>query len=497
MNLVTANHSFQYELEKLLRVFFPAAKIAVTAAPNGEKDLALTALERTPSGANLTVTLSVFGETRTKNAAVSTSEKQFDDTDDALFERKLALLLFDLLCDATGYVPPWGILTGVRPAKLMNHLVRHWGEAAATSYFQNELRVSEEKTGLALSVAQEEAPIMATGDPRSFSLYVSIPFCPSRCSYCSFVSHSNEHAKKLIPDYVRLLCEELKETGALAKRLGLNLESVYIGGGTPTALSAEQLKKVTDAVGENFALTPGVEYTIEAGRPDSVTDEKLDVIRNCGATRISINPQTFNDGVLETIGRRHTAAQTEEAMRMARRHGFDNINMDLIAGLPTDSPDSFRTTLEKTLAFRPENVTVHTLSRKRAATMVTEKLESGDAEEANAMLDEAKRTLTAADYVPYYMYRQSNCLGNLENVGWAKPGFACRYNVYMMEETHTVLAVGAGAVTKLCAPFENQIERIFNFKYPYEYISRFDELLQRKERVPAFYDEFFSTKGGE
>ncbi|MBQ5969174.1 MAG: coproporphyrinogen dehydrogenase HemZ [Clostridia bacterium] len=497
MNLVTVNHSFQYELEKLLRVFFPAAKIAVTTEPNGEPDVALTVLERTAGGANVTATLCVFGKTRTETAFVSDTETQFGDTDDSLFERKLALTLFSLLCDATGYTPPWGILTGVRPAKLMNHLVHGWGEAAGTAYFRNELRVSEEKTALALAVARQEAPIMATGDPRSFSLYVSIPFCPSRCSYCSFVSHSNEHAKKLMPDYVRLLCGELRETARIAAQLDLKLESVYIGGGTPTALSAEQLRTVTDAIGTHFALTPGVEYTIEAGRPDSVTDEKLDVIRNCGATRISINPQTFNDSVLEAIGRRHTGAQTETAMHMARSHGFDNINMDLIAGLPTDTFDSFCATLETTLSFRPENVTVHTLSRKRAATMVTEKLESGDAEAANAMLDHAKRVLTAAGYVPYYMYRQSNCLGNLENVGWARPGFACRYNVYMMEETHTVLAVGAGAVTKLCAPAENQIERIFNFKYPYEYISRFDELLARKQRIPAFYDEVFATKGGE
>ena len=496
MNLVIVNHTYQYELEKLLRVFFPSAKVTVTTARSDEADYALTQLDPAPDGAVLSVTLCVFGSERTRTGHAHFSEKQFGDTDDALFERKLALLLFDLLCEATGYTPPWGILTGVRPAKLMSNLRRDFGEDAAAAYFQKELRVSAEKTALALAVAAQEAPLMETGDPRSFSLYVSIPFCPSRCSYCSFVSHSNEHAKKLMPDYVRLPCEELKATARLADETGLHLESVYIGGGTPTALSAPQLKTLTDCIAAHFDLRPGVEYTIEAGRPDSVTEEKLDVIRNSGATRISINPQTFNDSVLAAIGRRHTGGQTIEAMHLARAHGFCNINMDLIAGLPTDTSESFRATLETTLSFSPENITVHTLARKRASTLVTERLETGDAEAAGAMLEYASKTLTNAGYVPYYMYRQSNCLGNLENVGWTKPGFACRYNIYMMEETHTVLAVGAGAVTKLRAPFENKIERIFNFKYPYEYISKFDELLRRKDRIPAFYRAVCPSESG-
>jgi oxygen-independent coproporphyrinogen-3 oxidase len=398
-------------------------------------------------------------------------------------------LLYDLLRALTGYTPPWGILTGVRPAKLMSRLVRDWNEERAAAYFQNELLVQPEKTALAQSVARAEAPVLADSRPESFSLYISIPFCPTRCSYCSFVSHSNEGAKKLIPRYLDHLLREIAATGDLAKQLGLRLESIYIGGGTPTALNAEDLTRITGCIRERFDFSTLREYTIEAGRPDSVTPEKLLAIQNGGATRISINPQTFNDDVLREIGRRHTAKQTKDALVLARSLGFDNINMDLIAGLPTDTVESFQNTLETTLSFLPENVTVHTLALKRAATLVTEQLPVGDAAQTEQMLALAFDALSSAGYAPYYMYRQSNCIGNLENVGWAKQGRECLYNVYMMEECHTVLACGAGAVTKLCVPNSTNVERIFNFKYPYEYIDRFDELMARKVRVEAFYRE--------
>ena len=495
MNLVIDNHSFQYETEKMLRVFFPATKIAVTNVRNDETDFVLTSLSLPEDGAEIAVSYSLLGKSAAKTLKVSRGEAVFGERDDDLYERRMVQVLYDLLRDLTGYTPPWGILTGVRPAKLMLVLSNRFGEEAATTYFRTELRVSAEKTALALSVAKTETPITLESTPRSFSLYVSIPFCPSRCSYCSFVSHSNDQAKKLIPRYVELLCRELEETAALAKQRDLHLESVYIGGGTPTALSAQDLKTVTDAIRQHFDLTPETEFTIEAGRPDSVTDEKFDVIKAAGATRISINPQTFNDNVLRTIGRRHTSEQTETALRMARRHGFDNINMDLIAGLPTDTPASFQYTLETTLSFDPENITVHTLAHKRASTLVTKQFETGSVEAAGEMLSYAMKRLTEEGYVPYYMYRQSNCLGNLENVGWAKKGYACRYNIFMMEETHTVLAVGAGAVTKLRSPFSVDLERIFNHKYPYEYIDRFDELIERKRRILSFYDEVFAGEG--
>lgn len=488
MNLVIINHDYHYELENLLRLFFPNEKIEVTNEKNGDDRFVLTEIQKDENGATVSITL-CFGEILFEKEQFSFSNKLADETEESFLERKTAQLLFKLLQKATGYTPPWGILTGVRPAKLMTNLSSSWGEEMAKEYFSKELFVSDEKISLASSVAKKEQPIIQKSEKNSFSLYVSIPFCPTRCSYCSFVSHSNESAKKLMPDYVKLLCKEIEETGKIAKKLSLKLESVYIGGGTPTALTAEFLKDVTDAIGKNFNITENCEYTIEAGRPDSVTDEKLEVIKKSGAKRISINPQTFSDSVLEAIGRKHTSAMTETAMFKAREHGFKNINMDLIAGLPTDNFESFKNTLSKTLSFEPENVTVHTLALKRSSTLVTEEKEKGSAAEAQKMLSFAFKTLTENGYEPYYMYRQSKCLGNLENVGWAKRGYECRYNVYMMEECHTVLACGAGAVTKLRSPNSGVIERIFNFKYPYEYINRFDELLDRKKRVAEFYDE--------
>lgn len=485
MYLINRNHKFHYEMENLLRVFFPE-KITVTEeAPAGE-DYVLTELSD-----GITVRI-VIGE-KTLEDTYLYDEKE---TDSAELERLMAVMMFNLLSDYTGYTPPWGILTGVRPAKLMTNLMKEMGEESAVEYFSEKLHVSEKKTKLALLVSKAESPIIsAASDPDSYSLYISIPFCPTRCSYCSFISHSNESAKKLIPEYVEKLCDELRVTGDIAKELKLKLESIYIGGGTPTVLSALQLKNITDCVKDNFDLSAIKEYTIEAGRPDSITSDKLDVIKESGCTRISINPQTFNDDVLKEIGRQHSAQMTVDSFSLAREKCFNNINMDLIAGLPTDTLQSFEETLNKTIALSPENITVHTLSLKRSSNIVTENRRTNSGELASEMLELCQQKLTEAGYLPYYMYRQSKCLGNLENVGWAKKGYEGLYNVYMMEECHTVLSVGAGAVIKLKKPDANEIERIFNYKYPYEYISGFEEILKRKEYIYGFYEKTVMTGG--
>ena len=485
MYLVLNDRRFQYETENLIRVFFVNETITVTDSPiDGENGVAAFALD-----GEIKIQLNLNGKSYSGYQILDFSLMNEDDTEQSFTERKLELMLFELLKEATGYTPPWGILTGVRPAKLMTRLLEKSGEERALAYFTDELKVSEKKAELALKVAKNEAPIIASSTEKSFSLYISIPFCPTRCSYCSFVSHSNEKAKKLIPGYVKLLCREIELTGKIVSSLGLKLESVYMGGGTPTALDAASLKTVTDSVRENFDLSSCREYTIESGRPDSITREKLEIIKNCGAGRISINPQTFNDSVLKEIGRRHTSQMTKDSMLLARDCGFDNINMDIITGLPTDTLESFENTVDTVLSFAPENVTVHTLALKRSSSLVTEDKERGDGETANRMLILASEKLTAAGYQPYYMYRQSKCLGNLENVGWAKKGYECLYNIFMMEECHTVLAVGAGAVTKLKNPNSNEIERIFNYKYPYEYMNGFSEIEKRKERIISFYRE--------
>lgn len=485
MYLINKNHKFQYEMENLLRVFFPE-KITVSEEIPENEDYCITELNVTL----IRVTLSVLSKEYTAEKEFSLSDKLCDETDESYLERKMALMMFDLLRVVTGYTPPWGILTGVRPAKLMSNLCNKYGELWAITYFTDELQVSEEKTALALTVAKKEAPIIEGSSPDSYSLYVSVPFCPTRCSYCSFISHSNESAKKLIPEYVDKLCDELEITGSIAKELKLKLESIYIGGGTPSVLSAEQLKRVTDAISENFDVPSVREYTIEAGRPDSTTKEKLEVMKNCGCTRISINPQTFNDEVLREIGRNHTSEMTLDCFADARETGFDNINTDLIAGLPSDTLESYEKTLDKAIELSAENITVHTLALKRSSNIVTESRKTNSGIVAAEMLSLTQKRLTEAGYVPYYMYRQSKCLGNLENVGWTKEGNECLYNVYMMEECHTVLAVGAGAVIKLKAPDSGEIERIFNYKYPYEYISGFDEIIRRKDYIGEFYRKY-------
>ena len=333
----------------------------------------------------------------------------------------------------------------------------------------------------------------ATSKPDSFSLYVSIPFCPSRCSYCSFVSHSvqNEKAKNLLPTYVDLLTKELIETAEIAKNIGVTLESVYIGGGTPTTLSADQLEAVIKAIENNFDMTSCREFTVEAGRPDTITEEKLRVIKNSSVNRISINPQTFNNSVLEAVGRKHTAEDTIRIFNMAREMGFDNINMDLIAGLPTDTVDGYKYSLDTAIALNPENITVHTLAVKRASGIGqnSPELAVKSANDASQMIDYTYEKLSES-YHPYYMYRQSKSAGALENVGWAKGDTECIYNIFMMEECHTILSCGGGAVTKLKAPNGDEIERIFNFKYPFEYINNYEILRDRKKRIIEFYNTY-------
>lgn len=481
MNLCLIGHKFQYELEKLIRIFMPFEKIEFFDCEALSETCAVTRLENDKAKAYL----NLYGDTYN-------CEMLLENADEKEQELKLALCLYTCFVKATGYTPKWGILTGVRPAKLYSRLVKQTGLEKTEEYFKNTLKVSDEKLRLCQSAVKGEEKITSLLRPDSFSLYISVPFCPTRCSYCSFVSHSVEQARRLIPEYVKLVCEEIRKNGEIAKELGLRLETVYIGGGTPTTLSAEELTAVMNRVRESFDLSNLREYTVEAGRPDTITSDKLNAVKAGGATRISINPQTMNDAVLAEIGRQHTAAQTLEAFKKARKLGFDNINMDLIAGLPTDTLESFKNTVNEILKLDPESVTVHSLSMKRSSNLnVSGRLpEIEIGKTAGEMVDFANKTLCDNGIFPYYMYRQSKTVGNLENVGYAKKGYECFYNVYIMDETHTILAGGASAVTKLKQPKGPLIERIFNFKYPYEYINRFDEIISRKDGIYKFYNNF-------
>lgn len=479
MNLYVKNHNFHFELENLTRLFFPNEKITVIRDFSEPQPPYIY----TEVSDKITISVNIGSFNKSETAL-----KKLTDDDNELVS---AQLLYKLLCDFTGLTQPWGILTGVRPVKLLRRLAEESSEEQAVKKFEKDFFVSNEKIALSRETEHNERKILELSKPESFSLYVGIPFCPSRCSYCSFVMASIERAEKLIEPYTKLLCEEIKRTAEIANKLGLRLETVYFGGGTPTTLSAEQLDTVLRTVNKSFDMSTCREFTVEAGRPDTIDIAKLFALKENKVDRISINPQTVNDEVLKTIGRKHTAQQFFDAFELARKCGFDNINTDLIAGLPTDTPESFKNSLDSIVRLNAECITVHTLCMKRASRLTTEgvTLDLQQARDAREMLAYTQNILGQNEYIPYYMYRQSRMVGNLENVGWSKRGFESLYNVYVMDETHTILACGSGGVTKLKRNNPDYLERIFNFKYPYEYIDRFDELIQRKSGIMQFYGQ--------
>lgn len=479
MNLYVKNHNFHFELENLTRLFFPNEKITVIRDFSEPQPTYIY----TEVSDKITISVNIGSFNKSETAV-----KKLTDDDNELVS---AQLLYKLLCDFTGLTQPWGILTGVRPVKLLRRLAEESSEEQAVKKFEKDFFVSNEKIALSRETEHNERKILELSKPESFSLYVGIPFCPSRCSYCSFVMASIERAEKLIEPYTKLLCEEIKRTAEIANKLGLRLETVYFGGGTPTTLSAEQLDTVLRTVNKSFDMSTCREFTVEAGRPDTIDIAKLFALKENKVDRISINPQTVNDDVLKTIGRKHTAQQFFDAFELARKCGFDNINTDLIAGLPTDTPESFKNSLDSIVRLNAECITVHTLCMKRASRLTTEgvTLDLQQARDAREMLAYTQNILGQNEYIPYYMYRQSRMVGNLENVGWSKKGFESLYNVYVMDETHTILACGSGGVTKLKRNNPDYLKRIFNFKYPYEYIDRFDELIQRKSGIMQFYGQ--------
>ena len=485
MHLYLRGHDYHFELENVCRLFLPLEKVETHHEEEPSLcDGLIVQCDMAPMGEGYhlacRVRLDGFDERLTAEVAK-----------DADSELELCTLLYHLLVKLLGFTHGWGLITGVRPVKLLRRLTREMGREAALDYYRNKLLVSEAKTSLCETTLRMEDQLLALSRPDSFSLYVSIPFCPTRCDYCSFVSQTVVQAKKLIPTYVEQLCREIAYTGELARQLGLRLETVYFGGGTPTTLSAEQLTDLFRAVENSFDLSTVREYTVEAGRPDTVTPEKMAAIHAAGVGRVSINPQTLQPAVLAGIGRKHTVEQFYNAFEMARKAGFANINTDLIAGLPGDDYEGFADTLDRILALNTESVTVHTLSMKRASNiMLQHRPDFGVEDDAVRMVRLSAEQLPQAGYVPYYLYRQSRTVGNQENVGWSKPGCEGLYNVYIMDETHTILGCGAGAVSKLKQPGTDYLERIFNYKFPYEYNTGLEEMLRRKQAVTTFYETY-------
>ena len=477
MILIIDSHPFRYEMEALCRMFLHGRELKITeeAEIPPKEDYIYTALE----GDEITVKAKIDGK--------YAEAKRTAENDHA---RNMELAVFGVLTEILSIRPKWGVLTGIRPVKLAMQLHdMGLSEEEIRKKLKEERLVSDEKLDLLLTTMEHELEIRASSRPNSVSLYISIPFCPSRCSYCTFTSHSVEKAAKLIPQYVELLCGELKDIVVLIDEIGLHLETVYMGGGTPTVLTAKQLDRVLSTVNESFDMTGVRELTVEAGRPDTITAEKLAVLKKNGVGRISINPQTMDDEVLAAIGRKHTAEDVKNAFALAKTFGFDSINMDLISGLPGDNMEKFRKTIAEVIAMNPDNITLHTLTVKHGANLAP-MAQSVFAATADAMNEYAYGEFAKAGYFPYYLYRQKGTVDNLENVGFCKPGKEGIYNIFIMDETHTVLSAGAGGVTKMKAPYDKKIERIFNFKYPYEYIERFELMNERKEQVRNFYEKY-------
>ena len=477
MILIIDSHPFRYEMEALCRMFLHGRELKITeeAEIPPKEDYIYTALE----GDEITIKAKIDGK--------YAEAKRTAENDHA---RNMELAVFGVLTEILSIRPKWGVLTGIRPVKLAMQLHdMGLSEEEIRKKLKEERLVSDEKLDLLLTTMEHELEVRASSRPNSVSLYISIPFCPSRCSYCTFTSHSVEKAAKLIPQYVELLCGELKDIAVLIDEIGLHLETVYMGGGTPTVLTAKQLDRVLSTVNESFDMTGVRELTVEAGRPDTITAEKLAVLKKNGVGRISINPQTMDDEVLAAIGRKHTAEDVKNAFTLAKTFGFDSINMDLISGLPGDNMEKFRKTIAEVIAMNPDNITLHTLTVKHGANLAP-MAQSVFAATADAMNEYAYGEFAKAGYFPYYLYRQKGTVDNLENVGFCKPGKEGIYNIFIMDETHTVLSAGAGGVTKLKAPYDKKIERIFNFKYPYEYIERFELMNERKEQVRNFYEKY-------
>lgn len=458
-----SNREYYDEVQVMVKAFYPAAQFLpkVREKEDLEKMIRVSVEDDA-------VTVDIDGIKQRE--PIQTSAKE-----------TLKTMLYRTLSQDAGRELPWGSLTGVRPVKLvLGRLEEGMPEDGIRAYMKERYMISDEKLELSLRVAKREKQLLERLNYRDgYSIYIGIPFCPTTCLYCSFTSYPIGMWQKRTDEYVDALLSEMEFAAEYYR--GRKPDTVYFGGGTPTTLEPYQLDKILSALEEKFDLSDLKELTVESGRPDSVTEEKLRVLKAHGVTRISVNPQTMNQKTLDRIGRRHTTQQVREAFYLARKCGFDNINMDLIMGLPGETFDDVKTTMEEIKQLAPDNLTVHSLAVKRAAALNLWKDKFGG---TIRNTDEIIRM--TADYAakmglsPYYLYRQKNMAGNFENVGYAKEGKESLYNILIMEEKQTIIALGAGGASKFVFPGENRIERVENVKDVKNYIERVDEMIERK-----------------
>ncbi|MGN1016443.1 MAG: coproporphyrinogen dehydrogenase HemZ [Faecousia sp.] len=468
MNLTITGHDDRYAVEQLMLSLFPEDSQAQAESVLHRSSVYLTASAR--------VTLD--GKTARASRRLR-SDRETVRLRRQVLQQSLYLAAIQLLPE----LPPWGALAGVRPTKITTrHLLEGGTPASADRLLRETYYVTPDRRRL--SVDCSESTVAAAGllSPEDISLYVGIPFCPTRCSYCSFVSRTVGKKTELLEPYLQALLEEIRFTGKLLAFSGRKVRTLYIGGGTPTTLTSDQLARLMDALRDAFDLSRCLEFTVEGGRPDTLDEEKLQTIRRHGADRMSINPQTMEDEVLRACGRPHRGEDVLRAYAQAEQCGYKAINMDLIAGLPQDSPKGFRRSLDAVAALNPANITVHTLALKKGADLFEKRAQLPTPEEVTEMVSYASQTLRALGYKPYYLYRQKYMSGSFENVGWSRDNLDCLYNIYMMEELHTILSLGGGGMNKVNLP-NGRLQRFHNPKFPEQYIEMLPSVLKQKEEL--------------
>ncbi len=475
LGILLNDPSYEQDIRELMMAFYPGETFA-----HEKQDDVRMYVEGVYNGAG-EFCLRIFCDDRTEDERTF----QLDYSNRLAAKTAIKRELYNMLSKRTGKELPWGTLTGIRPTKIaLTRLYEGWTEDEIRKYMADTYLTSREKIDLSVEIAEREKNLLSRVDyENGYSLYVGIPFCPTTCLYCSFTSFPIGAWRGKMHLYLEALFKELEYVAHQMK--GKTLDTIYFGGGTPTALEAEELDAILTKIEETFDLSAVKEFTVEAGRPDSITEEKLRTLRAHGITRISINPQTMKQATLDLIGRRHTVEKVKEQFRLARELGFDNINMDLIIGLPEEDINDVRDTMEQIRELAPDSVTVHSLAIKRAARLniFRERYAGLKIENTQEMIDLTAACARSMGLVPYYLYRQKNMAGNFENVGYAAPDKECIYNILIMEERQTIVACGAGTTTKVVFPKENRLERVENVKDVEQYISRIDEMIERKQKM--------------
>ena len=473
MKLEIIGHDDRYAVEQLQMSLFPSVS-------GWEEDCAVSTLYRGKHYLTAVTRITVQGKT-------SRAVRRLQAAQESVPKRRQILQQSFYLAamEHLPQIPAWGAIAGVRPTKITTkHLLSGGTKASADKLLRDVYFVTPDRRKLALDCSASTVAAAEKLEKGDVSLYVGIPFCPTRCAYCSFVSQSVGKNTALLEPYLQALLKELQVTGELLANSGKKLRTIYIGGGTPSTLSAQQLGRLLDSICESFDMSRCLEFTVEGGRPDTLDKEKLQMLRQHGADRMSINPQTMADSVLRACGRPHTGADVRRCYQEAVDAGFDRINMDLIAGLPTDTYEGFCESLDSVLQLQPANITVHTLALKKGADLFENRRGLPEAQQVRQMVDYANRTLASAGYKPYYLYRQKYMSGSFENVGWSRDGLDCLYNIYMMEELHTIVSLGGGGMNKANLP-DGTLQRFHNPKFPEQYIAQLESVLEQKRQLFA------------